>query len=233
MRRLITGSLVCEVTFAFFQILWIYIISWWMLFCHLGMGIGYSGQSGVCKLDDSQYCDRDNDCKEGDKCNYNEDWGEDEHQEYHCGDLRRYFLSLYVNGGFIILQIIILSIYQCGCFGTVAARRNTNHSSWKYLQWISFISMGCLLWLIITYLIFVINSKISPGDFSWAVWIGLPFYLTTFAFRTTIVFKIHRIFQFNKKINRESVVANCTLVAIESEDREVFNNPTPSAPPLI
>ena len=106
MRRLITGALVCEVTFALFHALWIFLMTWWFLFCHVGTTIGYSGQSGVCALDDSQYCDRDNDCQTGDKCNYIDDCGEDEHRDHHCGDLRSYHLALYVNSAFIIIQII-------------------------------------------------------------------------------------------------------------------------------
>ena len=60
----------------------------------------------------------------------------------------------------------------------------------------------------------------------------VPDFLITFGFRTAIVFKIHKMFQFNKIINRECVIANCALVAMELEDGEA-DDKCASAPPII
>jgi len=213
MKRTITGSLICEIILALFHIPWLLFFTWWTVLCHSWSGIWYSGQSGVCNMNKSQYCDGDNYCGEGDTCNFNDDLGENDHLEYHCGDLRRYIFAVYINGLITILLIIILSIYKCSCCGTAVGSRNTNHSSWKYLQWVSLISIGCFVWLIIAYLKFVIDT-VSSDD--WAekgngLYIAIPFYLITFVFRSTIVFNIHKMLKFNKIKRQEEAAMEYAL----------------------
>jgi len=220
MKRIMTGSLICEIIFALFNIPWGAFFTWWTALCHIGMGIGYSGQSGLCDMNQSQYCDHDNDCEEVDKCNFNDNWGESEHLEYHCGDLRRYIFAVFINALVTVIMIIVLSVYKCGCCGTTRGATSTEHSSWKYLQWMSIISMGCIIWLIITYFKFIDDTASSDiwNESVPTLCIAIPFYLITFAFRTAIVIKTYRMFQLNK-IKKQMRAA----VIIQQIDRELAN----------